>query len=434
MNVEINQNAESVKLLVNRLKSNRPPIAFLGAGVSVGAQYPSWSALMGQLHQKALERVSQDAGGNAKNVSPKYLKQLETDGDFPWRAEEYKRLLKEDFYSFLDQIFSAEGRTPSLLAQKIAQSKFRHMVTTNWDQTFENALKGRRGENEVRTVDWGVEDDVKVFIRELANDTDVTYCVYLHGRHPESQSFIVSNGDYIGRYSSTDWTTRKLFAIFLTQTIVFIGYSLNDPDLTHLLRIANTHLPSDSPNHFIFLPLDSDQDERLIFNKYRALFGITPIFYRKTPDHAELVKLLEEIGAAVDSVAPMERLVIAESMNRDFGYVAESADDPHKGKFGGINSKDGVTLSASVTAADSTDWFSVTLQVNGANLEGEVTFYLHDTFVPATRVVSCENNAAKLDLWSYGAFTVGALIEPGGLRLELDLAELETAPKVFRMR
>lgn len=38
---------------------------------------------------------------------------------------------------------------------------------------------------------------------------------------------------------------------------------------------------------------------------------------------------------------------------------------------------------------------------------------------------------AQLKLWAYGAFTVGALVSQDDTPLELDLADLETAPKRF---
>jgi hypothetical protein len=41
---------------------------------------------------------------------------------------------------------------------------------------------------------------------------------------------------------------------------------------------------------------------------------------------------------------------------------------------------------------------------------------------------------AELERYAYGAFTVGAEVIGVDVRLELDLAELKSAPRAFRLR
>jgi hypothetical protein len=47
---------------------------------------------------------------------------------------------------------------------------------------------------------------------------------------------------------------------------------------------------------------------------------------------------------------------------------------------------------------------------------------------------SAEKGAATLEIAAYGAFTVGVEANHGKTRLEIDLAELESAPRLFRSR
>jgi hypothetical protein len=68
-------------------------------------------------------------------------------------------------------------------------------------------------------------------------------------------------------------------------------------------------------------------------------------------------------------------------------------------------------------------------------LQGSVQFFLHNTFVNDRPVISVSpGGVAELTLTAWGAFTVGAVADGGSTPLELDLAQLETAPLLFRSR
>lgn len=112
--------------------------------------------------------------------------------------------------------------------------------------------------------------------------------------------------------------------------------------------------------------------------------------------------------------------------------------DPRKGQWGGLPSREGWRLGATVSEhGASKNWFDITLEVtaeagSGKSLFGDVEFYLHDTFARPVETVGQKDGKAVLTTSAYGAFTVGALVKQDGTRLELDLAELGTAPPRFR--
>jgi hypothetical protein len=111
--------------------------------------------------------------------------------------------------------------------------------------------------------------------------------------------------------------------------------------------------------------------------------------------------------------------------------------DPQKGRWGGSADANGRTLSARVKKVDRT-WFEIKLKVQqdrGAPpLSKPVTFHLHDSFSEPLRVVKPEDGVATLRLVAYGAFTVGVEADDGKTRLELDLSQLDDAPRSFRKR
>jgi len=112
--------------------------------------------------------------------------------------------------------------------------------------------------------------------------------------------------------------------------------------------------------------------------------------------------------------------------------------DPHKGQWGGQSSRNGWAVTAEVTAIGQ-DWFQTQLVVAaeptaGKALSGFVMFHLHDSFAKPVRRVKAVRGKALLEFAAYGAFTVGVLIESDDTMLEIDLAEVESAPEEFRRR
>jgi hypothetical protein len=110
--------------------------------------------------------------------------------------------------------------------------------------------------------------------------------------------------------------------------------------------------------------------------------------------------------------------------------------DPQKGQWGRRDRRNGWRLAAKVTTI-SPDWYAIELRVEpdppgSKSPSGQVTFHLHDTFREPVKSVKMRSGRATLSVSAYGAFTVGAVVEADGTPLELDLAELPSAPERFR--
>jgi hypothetical protein len=170
---------------------------------------------------------------------------------------------------------------------------------------------------------------------------------------------------------------------------------------------------------------------------------IIPVFdlginWEELPDEIRQI-----YGLRVDFSSPAPRTVrrLAQVLGEEIAKAGanqpqdEHEDDPQKGRWGGRSRIAGRTLSATVTAAGE-GWFNVHLLVKGtasSPLRNDVTFHLHPTF-SGPKTVTPTRNQAKLMLGAYGAFTVGVETDGGETRLELDLAKLRQAPKLFKER
>lgn len=167
----------------------------------------------------------------------------------------------------------------------------------------------------------------------------------------------------------------------------------------------------------------------------------------KTFKYGELELELREAKMAADEAATIANIAADASAPAGVRVMAddfprgEVPDDPWKGVFGGksLDPRAGRALSAVVTPLKSVEgWYSIVLAVRAvgqaAPLEGKVRFFLHDTFRNDRPEIQARNGVAQLHVKGWGAFTVGAVCDDGKTKLELDLAELATAPIEFRMR
>ena len=171
---------------------------------------------------------------------------------------------------------------------------------------------------------------------------------------------------------------------------------------------------------------------------------------------ADLKQVTEELKTLVGTVG---RLVVQETGAPSPGEVEEAHpaaaqsereatasrdrddDDPHKGQWGGEAEAAGRRLSAKVEPIDgSNEWFDVSLRVESTDRErpltGRVRFHLHPTFARSVVTVKAREGVAQLERVAWGAFTAGVevLDDHPPTRLELDLAQLPSAPAAFRRR
>jgi hypothetical protein len=96
-------------------------------------------------------------------------------------------------------------------------------------------------------------------------------------------------------------------------------------------------------------------------------------------------------------------------------------------------------IKASVKKSRIPGLFNLTINVVSTKkdlpIEGEVKFYLHETFLNPTPTVFAKNGRATLKLNGvWGSFIVGAEVDEGKTKLELDLSKLKNVPDEFRNR
>lgn len=123
----------------------------------------------------------------------------------------------------------------------------------------------------------------------------------------------------------------------------------------------------------------------------------------------------------------VQRRGLSPPLARLVRYVARNAgtdsDDQNEGKFGRSPYRNGRLLWATVRTL-SPRWYEVEISISALDakdLEGKAASYLHSSFPETILRAIPRDGKATISIECYGSFVVGAVIDDGRTRLELDL-------------
>jgi hypothetical protein len=221
--------------LVGRAVRAQQCILFLGAGVHApppeGSAFayppeerpPIGAALSRELAAACdfVERFPGEDPGNLQRVALAY------------EIDSSRRRLVDTIIDAVDA-----GKAPSPMLRALARLDFALVITTNYDQLFERAL--RDVGKQPRSVVYSPEPEPTVDFRNATPESPVIY--KLHGDIARRESLVVTDEDYIQfvlRMSDKDPYDPIPLSLkfFLTgSTTLFVGYSLLDYNLRLLFK------------------------------------------------------------------------------------------------------------------------------------------------------------------------------------------------------
>ncbi|PFK47709.1 hypothetical protein COI93_01045 [Bacillus cereus] len=145
------------------------------------------------------------------------------------------------------------------------------IVTTNFDQHFTNVIRE-------------MDRDINIYYAPaLPTGRAFKGLAYIHGNiEQEKENLILTDGDFGRAYLTEGWARRFLVDLFSNYTVLFIGYSHNDPVMKYLA----TGLPP-STRRYAFVAQGD--------NTYHwEHLGVRPIVYpNKANNHQALVRAVK---------------------------------------------------------------------------------------------------------------------------------------------
>jgi NAD-dependent SIR2 family protein deacetylase len=207
------QISAQIDVLLRNIGDTSKIVFFVGAGVSVPAGYPLWEPATEAALVSAKERGL--ASGAAGYAQEKFEK-----GEYYDVFEILQQELPEAaFYDIASKVF-AGNEQPAETHRLLARVKGRGIISTNFDPCLESAsvLEGRG---------MPLQD----FPQAMASDR--FFVLKPHGSIQVPRSMVLSRSDWKRVEDNSDFRELLAQCVSLSQ-LVFIGYSMRDPDFNRI--------------------------------------------------------------------------------------------------------------------------------------------------------------------------------------------------------
>lgn len=217
----------------------------VGAGASGGAKLPLWDDLLVQMVE---------AGVRNRVIGPEkeaeYRTLIKDPGHWLMVAGALKEDLRLSFNDFIETVFIKSKPQPTDLHRAITSlDRLKFVVTTNYDTLIERSYRAA-GDDDVSVLTFKNADELQ---RRLAQRK--FFILKAHGDAAKvGDGIVLTEVDYREVLYRQRAYQSLLQAIFTMFTVVFVGASMNDPEIRLLLGfIADAFTPGSGPNHFALM-------------------------------------------------------------------------------------------------------------------------------------------------------------------------------------
>ena len=253
-------------------------LIFLGSGISATAKNDddespdTWGAFLDNVKSK-MKNPSGDDKKFVEDMLKKqnYLLALQAIADL-CDSGEYSNYLKSQYL---------RGKyKPSKVHELIKDLDSKIVVTTNFDKLYE----GLCHEPEYITFDY---TDTRSIIGSIKAPENII--IKAHGSIDDTEKLIFTAKQYYQAQEKYPEFYHLMTALFLTHTVVFFGYSLNDPDINLLLQFLHNTANSSCPHYMI----DKKGNKPQLVKHWKDTYNVSLLEYGD--DYSCLESSLEEL-------------------------------------------------------------------------------------------------------------------------------------------
>lgn len=239
---------------------------FVGAGLSIAARLPSWNDIL--------------EPARAEADLPRDMT------DYPLLAEYYVQNTpggREKLEDLLWEGTAGAGAEPTDGHRYIAELPLRQIWTTNYDTLLEQVLT----EAFVAARDEDVQGiGGRPYVAKMHGSVDPTR------RRQWVQKPVISRSDYEQYEERRPRTWALLRATYMTQVMLFLGFSFTDPNIDLLLRLARRSHTAHRDRHLTVLKTPADSRDLLKHRLRLVDLERSGVQTCEIDDFAELAPLL----------------------------------------------------------------------------------------------------------------------------------------------
>lgn len=303
--------------LIHRI-INGNAVVFVGAGLSVGAGFPNWPTALRQLLD----------WGAANGVDLKNRRQLQgliTKNELVLVAEELQALFtKAQFQQAMHSVFRKPASTPTPVHLSLTEIPFVAALTSNYDTLLESAYTKKLG-NQPPVFTSAQPKDLGWAMRG-----ENFHIVKVHGTIDQIDSVVLGRKDYRRVMHSNPAYRRYMDMTFGSRTVLFLGFSLEDPDIQMILDHLRADFQDYSGPHYALLP--TGRSPNIKQEALKRDFAVHPITYRPSasshPEVHDFITLLrDEVALAMGPASPIQRFLRTQhSLAQELHDIEQSKD------------------------------------------------------------------------------------------------------------
>jgi hypothetical protein len=227
-------------LLLRYIKEGRC-IVFVGSGLSAGARLPTWKQL---LLDVIAEMASALPGGEREEEE---LRKLVDQGKLLEVADHCKERMGSSFHTLLTDKLRGDKEAIPETFRLLMHIPFAAWVTTNYDKLLERAYSEELG-GYPRVL---THMDTEPLGRLLFDDGK--FVLKAHGDIDRHGTVVLTSRDYAEIIHSNPSFNAVFTSLLLTRALLFVGYSLSDPDFRLLLDRQFTAFKGFVPDRFALM-------------------------------------------------------------------------------------------------------------------------------------------------------------------------------------
>ncbi len=220
---------------------------FVGAGISKLSDAPKWSELISAFcNELKIQPKDYYSNEDLLSIPQKYYYSINQD--------------EKKYYEFINNCFDCTSLKPNFIHKLMCYLNPKSFITTNFDDLLEKAV-----------IQFCLSFKSIAQDSEVSNINGDRYILKLHG-DLEHKNIVLKEEDYLNYSENFKLIETMLKSIFSTNTVVFIGYGLNDYNIKLILNWAKSLL-KDSFNKPIFIYTDDTEldDNDLLYQQSRGL-------------------------------------------------------------------------------------------------------------------------------------------------------------------
>ncbi|AGF57810.1 hypothetical protein B0P06_003883 [Clostridium saccharoperbutylacetonicum] len=247
-------------------------IIFLGSGISATAKNAdgnspdTWGTFIKNIKSLMKKPTADDLQYiDGMIAQENYLLALQAISDLT-EAGTYNKYLKDTY--------SRAGYIPSEVHKSIKDIDSKIVISTNFDKIYDNLCR----EYGYVTYDYQKSKSIIANIK-----SPESLIIKAHGTIDDTEEIIFTAKQYYEAQSKFPEFYSLLHALFLTHTVIFLGYSLSDPDINLILQnISNTS--SSACPHYIVLKEGISKHK---LNHWKETYNIEALEYGPSYDALE---------------------------------------------------------------------------------------------------------------------------------------------------